>query len=207
MVVYREDPMNRGVCPRPQPYVFSAVGYVCTPSQILHTCSRSRSPPVGVLRDAHAVRKILVADDDDDLRELVTICLTQAGHEVVGVPDGAAALSEIQTCRHDLVVLDNTMPRMTGLDVLAACRDMESHARPTMMMVSAMATDRDVQAGLAAGADYFMAKPFSCAALVARIDVLLGVMPAEPPDQDRSSDGGLSPAWFGEREIEDEGRA
>ncbi|WP_148611894.1 response regulator transcription factor [Nocardioides rubriscoriae] len=118
--------------------------------------------------------KILVADDNDDLRDLITLFLVRAGYDVTAVPDGMAAWTEIQARRYDLVVLDNTMPRMTGIEVLVACRDAQMADRPPVIMLSALRSRHDVEAGLDAGADAYMTKPFTCAGLIGQIDTLLG---------------------------------
>mgnify|MGYP000064797444 CR=1 FL=1 len=76
--------------------------------------------------------RILIAEDDEDLRLLLRLVVQRAGHEVEGVGDGVAALRAITRGGYDLVVLDNMMPGMTGLEVLRACKDITGAARPVM---------------------------------------------------------------------------
>ncbi|MBF4163566.1 response regulator transcription factor [Nocardioides acrostichi] len=117
--------------------------------------------------------RILIAEDDEDLRLLLRLVVQRAGHEVEGVPDGIQALRAITKGGYDLVVLDNSMPGMTGLEVLHACADLEEASRPIMLMLSALATRQDIRRGYVAGADDFLAKPFSREELVERIHLLL----------------------------------
>jgi len=116
---------------------------------------------------------ILVADDDDDIRELVAAMLEGVGHDVVAVPDGPAALDEVLRGVHDVVVLDNLMPGMTGLQVLHAMTGLRHVRRPIVLMMSALAPRADVRRGYPAGADAFIAKPFNRAQLVDRVHQLL----------------------------------
>lgn len=116
---------------------------------------------------------ILVADDDDDIRELVAAMLESAGHDVVSVPDGRAAYDEIVRGIHEVVVIDNQMPGLTGLEVLEAMNRQEDLRRPIMLMMSALATREDVRRGYRAGADDFLAKPFTRVELVERVHALI----------------------------------
>ena len=105
---------------------------------------------------------ILIADDDADIRELVTIAVTKSGLRVVAaVGDGLAALEAIRTFQPDLAILDLSMPELTGIEVCRAVRADPSIGDVRILVLSAT-VDGSVRAiGLAAGADYFMAKPFS----------------------------------------------
>ena len=116
---------------------------------------------------------ILVADDDDDIRELVAGMLESAGHDVVAVPDGLAAYEEIRRGLYEVVVIDNQMPGLTGLEVLEAVGRHDDLRRPIMLMMSALATREDVRRGYRAGADEFIAKPFTRVELVERVHALL----------------------------------
>ncbi len=116
---------------------------------------------------------ILVADDDEDIRELVTGMLEAVGHDVVAVADGSCAFEEILRGIYDVVVLDNLMPGMTGLQVLEACSEMVGFEPPIMLMISALATRADVRRGYRAGADDFIAKPFTRSQLVERVHQLI----------------------------------
>jgi len=117
--------------------------------------------------------RILVADDDADIRLLVVMRLQHSGHEVTGVPDGRAALDACRESGPDLVVLDVMMPGMDGLE---ACRELRAHpttAKTPVILLTARAQTADVEAGLAAGADDYVTKPFSPRDLAERVDSLL----------------------------------
>jgi len=117
--------------------------------------------------------RILGADDDPDIRELVEFKLTSEGHDVVVVPDGATAVSTCRTQRPDLVVLDVVMPRMTGLDVLATLRAEETLPYVPVLLLTARARASDRADGLGSGADAYMTKPFSPRELAATVAGLL----------------------------------
>lgn len=117
--------------------------------------------------------RILIADDERDIRELVEIKLLDLGHEVEVVPDGAAALAACRARRPDLVVLDVMMPGPTGLDTVEAIRSEPGLADLPVVLLTARAQDADVEAGMAAGADLYITKPFSPRDLAGRLEELL----------------------------------
>ena len=119
--------------------------------------------------------RVLVADDEDDIRDLVCLAVRKAGCAVVrSVSDGAEALTAALTDLPDLAVLDVSMPGATGLEVCAALRRDPDTAGVPVLLLSAGASPDDVARGLAAGADAYLAKPFSVADLVLinKIDLL-----------------------------------
>lgn len=116
---------------------------------------------------------ILVADDDDDIRDLIAHKLRKAGYAVRAVSNGADALSSARRNPPDLVILDVAMPGMDGYDVcywLHAARDT---ATIPVLMVSAFVAQDDVGNAYAAGADDYLAKPFHNNELLRRIGFLL----------------------------------
>jgi DNA-binding response OmpR family regulator len=121
--------------------------------------------------------RVLVADDAPDIRDLVCLAVRKAGSTVVSaVDDGLAALAAARDLTPDLAVLDVSMPGASGLDVCTAIR---TDGVPTrVLLLSAGASDDDVARGLAAGADAYLAKPFSVAALVEQIRALTAGQPA-----------------------------
>lgn len=114
--------------------------------------------------------KILVADDDTDLLDLVAYALGQAGYLVVKAADGTSALSKFEAEAPDLVILDINMPGSTGFEVCAAIR-----ARDTVpvMMLTARGEEQDLVRALDLGADDYLTKPFSPRTLLARVMALL----------------------------------
>lgn len=113
---------------------------------------------------------ILIVEDDDDTAEVVCAVLKSAGFRAVSVDNGGAALEEINQQLPDLVLLDINLPDMNGMEVLKRVR---SHSFLPMIVLSGYGRDRDRVMALEAGADDYMAKPFSPEELVARVRALL----------------------------------
>ena len=117
-----------------------------------------------------AAPRVLVADDEDDIRALVGLAVRRAGCTVATeVADGPQALTAARTDPPDLAVLDVSMPGATGLEVCTALRADPATAGVPVLLLSAGASPDDVARGLAAGADAYLAKPFTVAGLVARV--------------------------------------
>ena len=117
--------------------------------------------------------RILVADDDVDIRELVEFKLSTLGHDVVAVADGAAAIDACQASRPDLAVLDVMMPGVSGLDAIRAIRSDPSLADLPVILLTARAQESDVETGFDSGADDYITKPFSPRELASRVQALL----------------------------------
>ena len=117
-----------------------------------------------------APARVLVADDEDDIRDLVCLAVGRAGGLVLrSVADGNAALAAARADLPQLAVLDVSMPGATGLAVCAALRADPTTAGIAILLLSAGASTADIARGLAAGADAYLPKPFSVAALVRQI--------------------------------------
>ena len=117
--------------------------------------------------------RILVADDDVDIRELVEFKLTTMGHEIVAVGDGAAAIDACMAQKPDLAVLDVMMPGVSGLDAIRAIRAEPSLADLPVILLTARAQESDVETGFDSGADDYITKPFSPRELASRVQALL----------------------------------
>ena len=117
--------------------------------------------------------KILVADDDADIRDLVAFKLEQVGLEVIAVGDGEAALEEARAMQPELAVLDISMPGLSGIDVCRLLRADPATAGMLIIMLTARVQEQDVEGGFSAGADDYVTKPFSPRELVSRIQALL----------------------------------
>lgn len=121
---------------------------------------------------------ILVVDDDDDIRELVELALSSEGHLVATARDGAAALEHLEEHQVDLAVVDVTMPVLGGIGFTAALRSLERRSygrrpRTSVVLLSALTSPDDIDAGLAAGADGYLPKPFRIADLLRVVRVHL----------------------------------
>jgi DNA-binding response OmpR family regulator len=117
---------------------------------------------------------VLVAEDDPDLLALATYRLERLGYEVLRAADGEEALALAARRTPDLVLLDVMMPRVDGLAAVRALRQRPETARTPVILLSARVQEGDVSAGLEAGADEYMAKPFSPRELGARVEALIG---------------------------------
>jgi DNA-binding response OmpR family regulator len=116
------------------------------------------------------VARILVADDDADIRELVRVILAGCAHEVDLVPDGAAALDAAVSAPPDLVVLDLQMPPTDGWATLAA---LKGSSEAPVLLLTGSATDVDRQRARTLGADSYLIKPFRPVELRRRVGLLL----------------------------------
>lgn len=114
--------------------------------------------------------KVLVADDDADLRDLIAFTLSQAGYLVIKAGDGPAALKRFAEECPDLIVLDINMPGLTGFQV---CEAIRRRSRVPVMMLTVRGEEEDLVRALDLGADDYLNKPFSPRTLLARIKALL----------------------------------
>ena len=116
---------------------------------------------------------ILVADDDTDIRDLVTFKLEQAGFRVTAVDNGLAALTAARDELPDLMVLDVMMPGMSGIDVCQELRRDSATATLPIILLTARAQEGDVEVGFGVGADDYIVKPFSPRELLNRVEAVL----------------------------------
>ena len=112
---------------------------------------------------------VLVVDDDPDVCDLVTYKLEQSGFAIRRASDGEQALAEIASEIPDLVLLDITMPGMTGLEVLERLRADAPTVSLPVILLSAKAQEQDVEKGFQLGADDYVVKPFSPRELARRV--------------------------------------
>lgn len=125
---------------------------------------------------------VLVVDDDPGIRDAVDRALRLAGYSVASVPDGFDALSALEAEERDLMVLDIGLPRLDGLAVCKRLRD--TGRRIPILLLTARDTVGDRVAGLDAGADDYLVKPFALDELLARVRAL--IRRAEPAPVDES---------------------
>jgi DNA-binding response OmpR family regulator len=114
--------------------------------------------------------KVLLADDDADLRELIAFTLGQAGYLVVKAADGRSAVQRFEAESADLVVLDINMPGLSGFQV---CEAIRARSRVPVMMLTVRGEEEDLVRALGLGADDYLTKPFSPRTLLARVKALL----------------------------------
>lgn len=116
---------------------------------------------------------VLVAEDDQDVRDLVAYKLKQSGFDVIAVADGTSALSAAREHTPEMALLDVTMPGMSGLDVCRLLRATPGTSRMLIIILTASTSPDDVERGYGAGADDYIGKPFSLAELTDRVGALL----------------------------------
>ncbi|HET9731659.1 MAG TPA: response regulator transcription factor [Acidimicrobiales bacterium] len=136
--------------------------------------------------------RVLLAEDDAGLRSVIERGLRENGYSVDAVGDGAAALSFLRTYDYAAVVLDWRMPLRTGLDVVSEMRERGDWT--PVLMLTARDTPPDRVAGLDAGADDYLTKPFDFSELLARVRALLRRPPASSAPVLRCGDIALDPA-------------
>jgi two-component system KDP operon response regulator KdpE len=121
--------------------------------------------------------RVLVVDDEPQIRRVLRSTLTARGYEVHDVRTGEDALESIRESRFDLVLLDVNMPGMSGL---AACREIRSGSEVAIIMLTVSDSEEDKVAALDAGADDYVTKPFGTPELLARIRAALRRLPTSP---------------------------
>lgn len=117
--------------------------------------------------------KIVIAEDERDIRDLITFTLQFAGHQVIATSNGAEAVEAVEREKPDLVLMDVRMPRMTGYE---ACRRLKANpetAHIPVVFLSAKGQESEVREGLEAGAVAYILKPFSPDELTRRVAELL----------------------------------
>ena len=117
--------------------------------------------------------RILIADDEPAIVDLVRQLLMRRGYEVMTAPDGDAALQAIYDLRPDLVVLDLMLPKLSGWEVCRRVKEDKEVRDIPILMLTARREERDLVEGLELGADDYVKKPFSTAELDARIAAIL----------------------------------
>jgi DNA-binding response OmpR family regulator len=147
--------------------------------------------------------RILVVDDDQDIRGLLRALLERAGHEVSDAPDGRAGLRELYAASPDLVILDVAMPGLDGWATLERIREVTD---VPVLMLTARDAELERVRGLQGGADDYVVKPFGRQELVARVDVLLR-RPRSGAQEETYADARLSVSFaqravrYDEREV------
>ena len=117
--------------------------------------------------------RILLAEDEQQIGDMVAFKLTNSGHQVVRVVDGEAALAAAERDRPDVIILDVMMPLVDGFAVLGRLKANPDLRTIPVIMLTARGQERDVLSGLQAGAADYIVKPFSLKELLARVEVAL----------------------------------
>jgi two-component system, OmpR family, response regulator ResD len=126
--------------------------------------------PVEERESRTSMAKVLIVDDEPNIREVVGLYLRRDGHTVVSATDGEEALEAFRESEPDLVVLDLMLPKISGLEV---CRRMRADRRVPLIMLTARGEEEERIVGLSLGADDYVVKPFSPRELAARVAAVL----------------------------------
>lgn len=129
---------------------------------------------VDVAPPVREIPLVVAADDDADILSLVTFRLERSGYHVLTARDGEEALALATDRMPDLVLLDVSMPKLTGLDVSRRLRELPATVATPILLLTARASESDRTAGYEAGATAYLTKPFSPNELSARVGELLG---------------------------------
>ncbi len=146
--------------------------------------------------------RILVVDDDPQIRRVLRVTLTGQGYEVDDAKNGEAALEKVRESRFDLVLLDMNMP---GIDGLEACRAIREQSEIAIIMLTVRDNESDAVAALDAGADDYVTKPFGTPELLARIRAALRRSPSTQGPTGRLALGGVE-IDFDARQVTSRGR-
>lgn len=119
------------------------------------------------------MKRILLAEDEEVLRMLVVDTLEDEDYEVDEAADGMEAVQLLESNAYDLIILDYMMPGYTGLEIIEKIQSSEIKNQGKILMLSAKSQQFEQERILEAGADYFMAKPFSPLKLIEKIEVIL----------------------------------
>ena len=141
--------------------------------------------------------RVLVVDDDADIRGLLRQLLERAGYDVAEAPDGREGLRTLYSAAPDLVLLDVSMPGLDGWQTLERIRDLSD---VPVLMLTARTAELEKVRGLKAGADDYVAKPFGRQELLARVEALLRRAGARQERPDTYADG-LVAIDFAQREV------
>lgn len=119
------------------------------------------------------MERILIAEDEPDIRELIRLALQFNGYEVISASDGVEAVELATNNSFDLIMLDVRMPRLTGYEACRQLRKLESTKEVPIIFLSAKGQEAEVDEGLEAGADRYILKPFAPLELANEIKQIL----------------------------------
>jgi DNA-binding response OmpR family regulator len=118
-------------------------------------------------------KKILIVEDERDVVDIVTIRLEAAGYECISAHDGQEGLEKVKSEEPDLVILDLMLPKIDGYKVCRLLKSDEKYRHIPIILFTAQAQKRDIDAGKKSGADAYIVKPFEPQVLINKINELL----------------------------------
>jgi len=133
-------------------------------------------------------KKILIADDEPDILEIISYNLTKEGYEVYTAKNGQDAIDKAKVILPDLVILDVMMPKKTGMEACQALRSLPQFQKTLIIFLTAMSDESSQIRGLEIGADDYVNKPISTKVLISRVNALFRRVVSEPNDKSISID-------------------
>ena len=128
-------------------------------------------------------KKILIADDEPDILEIIQYNLTKEGYEVITAKDGDEAVGKAKIVRPDLIILDIMMPKKNGVEVCEILRSQPSFKETLILFLTALSDEGSHVRGLETGADDYVTKPISPKVLISRVNALFRRVNKEPEDK------------------------
>src|SRR6516164_5398073 len=128
-------------------------------------------------------KKILIADDEQDILEVVQYNLVKEGYEVISAKDGDEALTKSKSGHPDLIILDIMMPKKNGVEVCEILRSQPTFKDTLIIFLTALNDETSHVKGLESGADDYVSKPISPKVLVSRVNALFRRLHKEPTDK------------------------
>jgi DNA-binding response OmpR family regulator len=136
-------------------------------------------------------KRILIIEDEKDIRDLLEYYLRREGYEVRGAPDGNSGLQKMAREPYDLLILDLMLPELDGLEVCRILRSRPQTMNLPVIMLTAKVEEADRIVGLEMGADDYVTKPFSPREVVARVKALFRRLEKPQPPEERSEYAGI----------------
>ncbi len=124
--------------------------------------------------------RILIAEDERDIRELIVFTLEFGGFQVIAATNGQEAVELARQHRPDLIILDVRMPRMTGYEACRILKSQEETRTIPVVFLSAKGQEAEIRQGMEAGADAYILKPFAPDELIQQVQALLNRHNAKP---------------------------
>ena len=126
-------------------------------------------------------RKILIADDEPDILEILKFNLQQQGYEVITASNGQEAIDKAKSGKPELIILDVMMPIKTGVEVCKTLRSLPDFKNVLIIFLTALSDDNATIAGLESGADDYISKPISPKVLISKVNALFRRSESKPP--------------------------
>ena len=140
--------------------------------------------------------RILVAEDERDIRELIHFTLMFAGHTVTLAANGEEAVQKVAEANPELIMMDVRMPRMTGYEACRQIKQMDAYKNVPVVFLTAKGQDEEMQSGIEAGATAYLLKPFAPDDLARRVNefLLAAAATATAPDSLPAAEAPVEPA-------------